>query len=136
MRGFLVTDSGAFPVSRDDLALAPPDAEWLRHGDTLWVKIAGETHALRWQSEVDHFAEEAGGAGDHLARAPMPGSVIAIHVAAGEQVSEGDPLLLIESMKLEMAIRAPCAGIVAEVHVAPGGTFDRDALLVTLEPAL
>jgi pyruvate carboxylase len=47
--------------------------------------------------------------------APMPGTVIAIHCTAGDTVSEGDPLLTLEAMKMETVLRAPRAGKVQEV---------------------
>jgi biotin carboxyl carrier protein len=64
----------------------------------------------------------------------MPGVVIAVHAAEGQTVARGDTLVVIESMKLETAIKAPRDGVIATVHVAVGKTFDRAAPLVTLAP--
>ena len=63
----------------------------------------------------------------------MPGAVIAVSVEPGATVRRGQALLLIESMKMETTIVAPCDGTVQAVHVTIGQTFDRDAPLVTLE---
>ena len=49
-------------------------------------------------------------------------------------MTRGDTLLVIESMKLETAIKAPRDGMVETVHVADGRTFERSAPLVTLAP--
>ncbi len=64
----------------------------------------------------------------------MPGTVIAIAVAEGQQVSSGDPLVVIESMKLETTIKAWRDGIVESIHVSVGRSFDKDAPLLTLAP--
>ena len=63
------------------------------------------------------------------------GSVIALNAVAGQEVRRGDLLLVIESMKMETAIFAGLDGVVREVHVQIGQTFDRDAVLVSLEPS-
>lgn len=52
--------------------------------------------------------------------APLPGNVLSINVTAGEEVKEGDVLLLIEAMKMENEVVAPCGGIVQKIAVSPG----------------
>ena len=54
--------------------------------------------------------------------------------AAGEAVAKGQALLVMESMKMETTLAAPRDGIVAEVRYAKGQTFERDAVLLSLEP--
>lgn len=118
--GRLVTDAGS------------SEAIVARAGNHLWVHLDGRAYELVWQDAVAHHAGEAGGPAADGARAPMPGAVISVSVAAGDAVTAGDTLMVIESMKLETAIKAPRDGIVAVVHVAPGDVFDRDARLVSL----
>lgn len=72
----------------------------------------------------------AGASGD--IRAPMPGAVVSIDVAAGQTLRSGDPVLTIESMKLQTVLSAPRAGTVAEILVADGEGFDKDQVLVRL----
>lgn len=110
---------GALPAARD--------------GDRIWVHAGGRAHLLVWRDAVAHHQAQAEAGGEDVARAPMPGAVVAVSAAPGDQVKAGDALLVIESMKLESVIAAPRDGIVAEVHVAVGQTFERDAPLVTLE---
>lgn len=64
--------------------------------------------------------------------APMPGRVIGILVKAGEKVRAGDPLVIIESMKMEIAVRSDRDGEVAEVLVSDGTTVKRGQALVKL----
>jgi biotin carboxyl carrier protein len=101
-------------------------------GETLHVHVAGATHILHHRDPARRFAEDESGAGADAARAPMPGTVVRIDVAVGQPVVSGDPLVVIESMKLETTIRAWHDGVVAGIHVGAGQSFDRDALLVTL----
>ena len=64
----------------------------------------------------------------------MPGAVIEIHAAPGQSVARGDPLLTIESMKLQTVLSAPRDGIVAEITVTQDETFGKDQILARLTP--
>jgi len=101
-------------------------------GDRLFIHIAGRAHALTLQDPVKYHAVAVGADAEDFVRAPMPGSVILTPVIAGDKVAAGDTLVVIESMKIEVAIKAPRAGIVEEVKFGVGQTFERDAVLVTL----
>jgi 3-methylcrotonyl-CoA carboxylase alpha subunit len=101
-------------------------------GETIHVHVAGGNFTLRHLDPARRFADGDTGAGGDVARAPMPGTVVRIDVAVGQKVATGDPLVVIESMKLETTIRAWHDGLVADLHVTAGQSFDRDAVLVTL----
>lgn len=103
-----------------------------RDRDTVWVHLDGHIHAVTLRAAVDHLAGAAEGGGESAIRAPMPGAVVQILAAPGDAVDAGAVLLIIESMKLETAIRAGRVGVVEAVHVDVGQTFERDGLLVTL----
>lgn len=104
-------------------------------GDVLHVHVDGETFAVRYGDPIRKHAAAADGAADDVALAPMPGTVIAIHVRPGERVQVGQLLLVIESMKLETSIKAWRDGHVAALHVGKGDPFDRSAPLLALAPA-
>jgi len=65
--------------------------------------------------------------------APMPGTVIRVHVAAGERVEPRQPLLVLEAMKMETPVVSPYAAVVRAVHVAEGDRVAGGTLLVELE---
>ena len=66
-------------------------------------------------------------------RAPMPGQVLLVHAAAGDRVTAGDPLVVLESMKMELVLTAPVDGEVAELTVAVGDKVAVDQPLARVE---
>jgi len=64
-------------------------------------------------------------------RADMPGVVVALHCEAGQTVRVGDPLVTIESMKLQATLVAAHDAVVAQVHAGPETSFERGAVLVS-----
>lgn len=66
--------------------------------------------------------------------APLPGQVLAVKVASGDEVTKGAELVVIEAMKMEHAIKAPANGTVGAVLCAPGDQVARGQALVTFEP--
>jgi 3-methylcrotonyl-CoA carboxylase alpha subunit len=62
----------------------------------------------------------------------MPGKVIKVMASAGAKVSKGEPLLILEAMKMEHTITAPADGVVKEIHYAAGEQVLEGAELITL----
>ncbi len=67
---------------------------------------------------------------DGEVRAPMPGLIVDVLVEVGQHIEAGQTLLIQESMKMQMQLRSPCAGRVAEVRVVGGEQVGKDAPLV------
>jgi biotin carboxyl carrier protein len=103
------------------------------HGDDVFIHLGGVAYQLRYEHPLDRLAMQAGGGADDSVRAPMPGSVVAVHVNEGDSVTKGQSLLVIESMKMETTIAAPRDGVIQAVQFGAGQTFDRDALLISLQ---
>jgi acetyl-CoA/propionyl-CoA carboxylase biotin carboxyl carrier protein len=109
-------------------------------GDTVHVDVDGRSMPFRIAAppDVDRAARAAaahaheGGPLDIVA--PMPGTVLEIHVAVGAAVDAGDPIVTLEAMKMEHAVVAPLAGLVAEVPVHPTDRVARGDLLAVIEP--
>ena len=64
-------------------------------------------------------------------RAPMPGRVVRVLCAAGDAVRAGQPLIVVEAMKMENELRAAGDATIADVHVVEGASVEGRALLVT-----
>ncbi len=101
-------------------------------GDEWWVHVGAETYVLHWCSPLPEPEARASSA-DSLA-APMPGQVVAIHVAPGQAVRAGDPLVVLEAMKMEHTIRAPHDGQIGAIHFRPGDQVQAATVLVELRP--
>ena len=65
--------------------------------------------------------------------APMPGRVVLVQAAPGDAVVGGDVVLVIEAMKMELALKAPRDGVIADVRVQAGDFVEGDAVLALLE---
>jgi 3-methylcrotonyl-CoA carboxylase alpha subunit len=100
-------------------------------GETAYIRAFDHSFTLHIVDPVDQAAQEVGGS-SNTARAPMPGTVVEITVAAGDPVTKGQSMITIESMKILTMITAPRDGEVSQVHVEPGDTFDKNAALITL----
>jgi len=87
--------------------------------------------------DVDRAARaataNAQGGGPTDVVAPMPGSVLAVHVAVGDSVAPGDPIATLEAMKMEHVVVATGPGRVADVAVQPGDQVARGETLATIE---
>jgi 3-methylcrotonyl-CoA carboxylase alpha subunit len=59
----------------------------------------------------------------------VPGTIVSVHVDEGARVSEGDPVVTVESMKLQLTLNADRNGRIAKIFLAAGSTFDRGAPL-------
>lgn len=68
--------------------------------------------------------------------APMPGLVVRVNVQPGDEVQPGQPLVVIEAMKMENELRAGAAGTVSAVRVQPGAAVEKGAVLVELSAPL
>ncbi|GAP67488.1 acetyl/propionyl-CoA carboxylase, alpha subunit [Mizugakiibacter sediminis] len=104
-----------------------------RHGPRVTVHDGTRRHGF---THAPAFAFEAGAA-DAADRvlAPMPGRIVLVKAEVGAAVQEGDELLVMEAMKMELTLRAPRGGTIEAVQAAPGEFVEADAMLVRLAEA-
>jgi acetyl/propionyl-CoA carboxylase alpha subunit len=126
-RALLRTAGAAYEICLDD------------HTEPIWLFVDGDSvfiHAFgrAWRTEVSDPSQRSLADANQadVATAPMPGMVISVGVSPGEAVIAGQPLLVIESMKMQSEIVAWRDGIVERVHLQVGDAFDRGAGLVEL----
>ncbi|MEQ1757400.1 MAG: acetyl-CoA carboxylase biotin carboxyl carrier protein subunit [Vicinamibacterales bacterium] len=100
------------------------------HGRDTWVWLDGRAYHLSDDGEARGIQAKA----DEFAlSAPMPATVRAIPVTVGQRVSPGDVLIVLEAMKMELAIKASIGGVVRALHCAPGELVQAGVPLVELE---
>lgn len=103
------------------------------HGAEIFLHYAGRSHRVEAINSLERAAREAEAAsGGDAITAPMPGVVVEVAVTPGDHVARGGLLMTIESMKLQTAIHALHDGVVDEVGVAAGQSFDKGAVLVRM----
>lgn len=122
----LLIDGESFEVSVEEEG--PSHYNVILSGELYSVAVRSEGSPVRAAS-----APQKGG--DGVVRAPMPGMVAAVGVEAGQEVSAGQTLIVLESMKMENPLQAPSAGLVAELHVAVGDTVEKNQVVITIIPA-
>ncbi len=119
-------------------------------GDTLSLRMDGQARRFRIGGHGDHVLihdgdarqafvfvtrETRGGDGGAAAgdlRAPMPGRIVVVRAAVGDTVAAGQELLVMEAMKMEISVKAPRDGELAELPVAAGDFVEADATLARL----
>ncbi len=153
--GSATVSLGPPPAATDDGSLGPDErrvvsARRLQHDDVSlrleldgltrsWsierlgerIVVAGSTGATSWRPapRFDDHDASAVGAGPV---APLPGRVVSVLVAVGDDVVEDQPLVVVEAMKMEHTVRAAVAGTVTDVRHAPGDRVDAGDLLVVV----
>jgi acetyl-CoA/propionyl-CoA carboxylase biotin carboxyl carrier protein len=103
-----------------------------RAGGTMWLGRDGHAWALTGEEAVAGRRGYAGAA-DGAVRSPMPGTVIAVHVAAGQPVRAGQPLVVVEAMKMEHTVTAPADGVVSELTAKAGQQVGLDEPLAHIQ---
>ena len=106
-------------------------------GSERVIIARGARVAVKLETERERLEAKAGGgaagSAEKLVKAPMPGRVVKVLVEAGQEVAAGQPLLVVEAMKMENEVKAKGAGVVQIVHVVMGATVEANAKLVTLQ---
>jgi biotin carboxyl carrier protein len=100
--------------------------------DATWVFVDGQA------ARIDAAAPAASrgrakGRGESGVMAPMPATVVAINTAAGQPVTAGDTVIVLEAMKMELPIKSPRSGIVKAVHCAKGDLVQPGVSLLEIE---
>ncbi|NJN54151.1 MAG: biotin/lipoyl-binding protein [Anaerolineae bacterium] len=139
--GFEVIVNGeTVRVQLPDISQSGREMEWLivderpyeivLDPDLTWIKAFSGIHRLEIK-DLDATTSRPR-SGDGRIKAPIPGLITAIRVQVGDVVQVGQPILVLEAMKMENEIRAPLRGVVTAVHVQPGQTVAGSAVLVEI----
>ena len=97
-----------------------------------WVTSRGRKIIARVEKGIHKGLQPASARNGEGITAPMPGLIIDVMVKEGDLVNSGQALVLLESMKMQMEIRAPLSARVVKIHVQPKSQVDKGTKLVTL----
>jgi len=104
----------------------------------LEVKINGKTYKTSVLEELDLLLKELGmdaalSAKVNEIKAPMPGLVLDIIAEVGQEVNEGDNILILEAMKMENNIKSPTTGVIKEIKCQKGAAVEKNEVLILFE---
>lgn len=109
-----------------------------RADKTVVLRLNGTTYHASIADPLDQMVNRMGlsvAAASKISdiKAPMPGLVLSVQVQEGQEVQHGEPLLVLEAMKMENLIKSPGSGRVKRIHVSNGNTVEKNQLLIELE---
>ena len=99
-------------------------------GTVVWVWARGRAFRLEVGERATAARTRSGRSASDALSAPMPATVRAVLVAAGDAVRAGDTLLVLEAMKMELPVRAPVDGVVTAIRCQPGDLVQAGVPLV------
>lgn len=100
--------------------------------DGFVVDLLGIPHEVEVVDPRRRALRHAAGTGAATVKTPMPGRIVRVLVEEGQAVTKGEPLLVIEAMKMENEMKAPMDGTVARILVSEGDVVETRAVLVEL----
>jgi biotin carboxyl carrier protein len=105
----------------------PPEVGVIANGKRFFAKI--ESERMRIQAR-----DKGRSGGEGTVKTPMPGRVVRVLVKEGDAVTAGQPVVVVEAMKMENELATGAAGTVKKVHVVAGATVESGAVLVEIAP--
>lgn len=99
------------------------------------IKVNGNTYTISVGTSLDQLIEEMGlslgnDSVEDMIYAPMPGIILEVNVAEGDEVKQGDFLCVLEAMKMENALTSPRDAVIKAVNIVKGETVDKGKLLI------
>ncbi len=121
----VTVDGIGYSVDIPDLPSAPPTA--------APSSRPASRPAPRRPAERARPSPTAGADSQNVVRAPMPGRIVRVNVSSGDSVTQGQAVVVLESMKMENTIAAPRDGVISQVHVSADDSVQHGQSLVELE---
>ena len=106
------------------------DAGLLLRDGSWEVDLLGTAHTVQVVDPRRKALRMTSAEGEGLLKSSMPGRVVEVLAQEGDQVSRGQPVLVLEAMKMENELKAPCDGTISKVYVSQGESVDSGASLL------
>jgi biotin carboxyl carrier protein len=105
---------------------------------TVTLKVNGELVDSKIQESIDQVLKNMGidfskNQKKEPIKAPMPGLILKVLVENGQSIKKGDPVLILEAMKMENVFKAPADAVVKDIHVNAGQAVEKGQVLITME---
>lgn len=135
---FIQKSPNQFHIIRNNRSVNAELLEVDGNGKKLRIEVEGERFEIEIKDELDQMLDQMGfsnTSSKHLKeiKAPMPGMVINVAVEEGQQVKEGDRILILEAMKMENSIIIHADATIKRIAVKAGQPVDKGQVLVELE---
>lgn len=134
----LPTGQDSFHLLKDGVSATAEvlEADFLNKRWT--IRINGSNYRVQIADPLDRLVKELGlglqiGQKVSEIKAPMPGLVLEIAVSEGQSVAKGDPMIILEAMKMENVIKCPGEGVVKAISVKQGDAVEKGAILIELD---
>ena len=126
---------GTFHIIKDSVSYHAEIIQADYNTKTFIIKINGNLHTLTVKDRFDLLLDKMGMSAVNAnkineIKAPMPGLIIAIKVVVGQEVKKGEPLLILEAMKMENILKSPGDGIVKTIKVNLRDNVDKNQVLI------
>jgi len=125
-RYHLILDGRSYNAELLDHDVRERSFTWSINGNKVELRMEDEFDLLLKSMGID---KDSANKIDEI-KAPMPGLVLEVLVKEGDEIKEGDPLLILEAMKMENVIKSPCDASVSEIPVSVQQKIDKNAVLV------
>lgn len=132
------THPGVFSVlhngKRHDIEIINADKAY----KNVSLKINGKKVTIEAKSKLDQLLDQLGmnttkGSYENIIKAPMPGKVLELLCKVGDEVIEGDNLIILEAMKMENILKAPISGKITKIDAIEGNSVDKGCILIEIE---
>jgi biotin carboxyl carrier protein len=132
------TSANNYHILQDNISIKASVLNSNFYKKAYTVKVNNNTYHVDINNTLDQLIETLGfevGTSKKVndIKAPMPGLILEINVKEGQEVKEGDPLLILEAMKMENVITSPRDGVIKSIDVKKGETVDKNSLLIEFE---
>lgn len=138
-RGGTVTEMKALAVNKNTFRINR-NGRWTNvyvaaDENRYYIWVEGRQFVLdKLMVEEKSFGEQDTATGDtQKVFAPMPGSIVKVMVEAGQKISEGEPLIIVEAMKMETTLYSSIDGTVTGINAVKGEQVNTDKVLITVE---
>jgi biotin carboxyl carrier protein len=129
------TKEGSFHIIRDGRSFTVEVIRADHKEKSFTISVNGTKYQLNVKDKFDELLKSLGM--DNLAsskvneiKAPMPGMVLDVRVAEGQEVKKGDPILVLEAMKMENILKSPTDGTIKKINVKKGIAVEKNQVLV------